>query len=227
MPNPHYFIDKTPSAFLPAIGVGFELYTMQGGVMIDNLIIINDEEQASRFAEATWTPKYDIERLALEAELQAQGISDEPTLPQIDEVEDTPRSPAERTALLKLLHLSQSVGKEMGGKYSQYWSRFRKDPYSTILEYPVMTANMALLSLTLAYLCWAIIFVMSGRGGSVQNLIKKATDRTATIQSIVKTQPIVDIDDMTLCSPGEAEGSGREGSQMRRVPNQLSLPTSP
>lgn len=230
IPNPEAFIDETPAAFLPAAGIGFELYTMQGGILIDNILITSDEEQALEFAEATWTPKYDIERLALEAELQAQGISDEPPhlYEQESEEEGSPQGePSAKTGTIgRLARLAQDMAGAMRESYVEYWDELWRDPRSAIIEYPAMTANMALLSLVFAYLGWAMACFLRPQRGEGR---KKATDHPATVQSIAKSQPVADIAGMTLASPqrNEAAADAAAGPRMRRVPSQIPRPVSP
>ena len=35
--NPHYFVDETPHAMAPIGGIGIELWTMQDGILFDNI----------------------------------------------------------------------------------------------------------------------------------------------------------------------------------------------
>ena len=235
IPNPEAFTDEAPAAFLPAVGIGFELYTMQGGVLIDNILITSDEEQALQFAEATWTPKYDIERLALEAELQAQGISDEPPLHEREDGEGEDEwepqvKPAAKTGPIgRLARFSRDLTRVMRDNYVEYWEELQRDPRSAIIEYPAMTANMALMSLAFAYLLWAMTFFLLSRTGREPQRgedgkkAAAAANHPATIQSIVKSQPAADIASMTLTSPQQEA----TGPRMRRTPSQIPRPVSP
>ncbi|PAA69765.1 hypothetical protein BOX15_Mlig031555g1, partial [Macrostomum lignano] len=64
IPNPDYFEDKEPWRFAPIGAIGFELWSMNDGVVFDNLLIVDRKSLADDFAEQTWTVKREAERLA-------------------------------------------------------------------------------------------------------------------------------------------------------------------
>merc|ERR1712070_989203 len=54
MKNPDYFYDETPYAMAPIGGIGIELWTMQDGILFDNILISADEGAATALSEATF-----------------------------------------------------------------------------------------------------------------------------------------------------------------------------
>jgi len=57
IPNPNYFEDKNPYHFAPMGAIGIEIWTMQGGILYDNIIVPYDKNIADNFAENTWKLK--------------------------------------------------------------------------------------------------------------------------------------------------------------------------
>lgn len=55
--NPDYYEDLTPSNFEPISGIGFELWTMQGDILFDNILISHDVEDAQTLAK-DWQAKF-------------------------------------------------------------------------------------------------------------------------------------------------------------------------
>ncbi|KAH7300066.1 hypothetical protein KP509_24G043600 [Ceratopteris richardii] len=60
IPNPEYFhMEKLNLE--PVVALGIEIWTMQDGILFDNILITNDEKIASIYREQ-WKAKYDIEK---------------------------------------------------------------------------------------------------------------------------------------------------------------------
>jgi calnexin len=62
--NPNYYIDESPHAIMPIGGIGIELWTMQNGILFDNIYIGNSREAAAAAAAETF-----VKRAAGEAAL--------------------------------------------------------------------------------------------------------------------------------------------------------------
>ncbi|CCG81941.1 Calnexin [Taphrina deformans PYCC 5710] len=58
--NPEYHEDLTPANFEPISGIGFELWTMQGDILFDNILISHDVSDAETLAK-DWQTKFTIE----------------------------------------------------------------------------------------------------------------------------------------------------------------------
>jgi len=62
IPNPDYFEDLHPFHFTPMSAIGFELWTMNSGILFDNILITYDMAIAEKYAEQTWSKKYPIQK---------------------------------------------------------------------------------------------------------------------------------------------------------------------
>merc|ERR1719313_2314401 len=63
IPNPDFFEDKTPSDVPKFDAVGFEIWTMQGGIIFDNIVIAKNVGDAFAYATATWKERKTIENV--------------------------------------------------------------------------------------------------------------------------------------------------------------------
>ncbi|KAK7318357.1 hypothetical protein RJT34_03056 [Clitoria ternatea] len=61
IPNPDYFELKKPD-FEPIAAIGIEIWTMQDGILFDNILIAKDDKIAASYRETTWKPKFTIEK---------------------------------------------------------------------------------------------------------------------------------------------------------------------
>ncbi|XP_020994431.2 calnexin homolog [Arachis duranensis] len=61
IPNPDYFELEKPD-FEPIAAIGIEIWTMQDGILFDNILIANDGNIAASYRETTWKPKFNIEK---------------------------------------------------------------------------------------------------------------------------------------------------------------------
>jgi hypothetical protein len=50
----YYLQDEHPHNVHPISAVGFELLTTSGGIVFDNIIVVDSEVTAAAFADATW-----------------------------------------------------------------------------------------------------------------------------------------------------------------------------
>ncbi|KAF8667310.1 hypothetical protein HU200_052984 [Digitaria exilis] len=72
IPNPEYFELDKPD-FDPIAAIGIEIWTMQDGILFDNILIADDEKVATSILEKTWKPKYEVEKEKEKAEEDAAG----------------------------------------------------------------------------------------------------------------------------------------------------------
>ncbi|KAL7616636.1 hypothetical protein Lser_V15G01193 [Lactuca serriola] len=73
IPNPNYFTLENPN-FDPIAAVGIEIWTMQDGILFDNILIGNDEKVAKSIRDATWKPKFLVEDEKRKAEEKSTGL---------------------------------------------------------------------------------------------------------------------------------------------------------
>ncbi|XP_010249367.1 PREDICTED: calnexin homolog [Nelumbo nucifera] len=75
IPNPDYFELEKPD-FEPVAAIGIEIWTMQDGILFDNILIASDEKVAESYRETAWKPKYEVEKEKQKAEEPTAGLSD-------------------------------------------------------------------------------------------------------------------------------------------------------
>mmetsp|Transcript_41671 Transcript_41671/g.107862 ORF Transcript_41671/g.107862 Transcript_41671/m.107862 type:complete len:540 (+) Transcript_41671:69-1688(+) len=63
IPNPDYFHDETPCV-LPVIdSIGIDIWTMNKGILFDNLVVATDAGKAKAFADQSWKLRKELEEL--------------------------------------------------------------------------------------------------------------------------------------------------------------------
>lgn len=75
IPNPEYFELEKPD-FEPIAAIGIEIWTMQDGILFDNVLIAKDDKIAESYRETTWKPKFAIEKEKQKVEEEAATGSD-------------------------------------------------------------------------------------------------------------------------------------------------------
>ncbi|XP_047156107.1 calnexin homolog isoform X2 [Vigna umbellata] len=74
IPNPAYFELKKPD-FEPIAAIGIEIWTMQDGILFDNILIAKDDKIAESYRETTWKPKFSVEKEKQKAEEAAAAAA--------------------------------------------------------------------------------------------------------------------------------------------------------
>ncbi|KAK2634717.1 hypothetical protein Ddye_029509 [Dipteronia dyeriana] len=74
IPNPDYFELHKPN-FEPIAAIGIEIWTMQDGILFDNILIASNEEVAHSYRDDTWKPKFKVEKQKQKEE-EADAASD-------------------------------------------------------------------------------------------------------------------------------------------------------
>ncbi len=69
IPNPEYFELEKPN-LEPIAAIGIEIWTMQDGILFDNVLVSHDEAVATEYREKTWKPKFDAEKEKEAAEVK-------------------------------------------------------------------------------------------------------------------------------------------------------------
>ncbi|KAL6996808.1 hypothetical protein U1Q18_006938 [Sarracenia purpurea var. burkii] len=75
IPNPNYFKLEKPD-FEPIAAIGIEIWTMQDGILFDNILIAGNEKVAESYRQTAWKPKFEVEKEKQKAEEVAAGVSD-------------------------------------------------------------------------------------------------------------------------------------------------------
>eukprot|EP00250_Pteridium_aquilinum_P014729 c22161_g2_i1 orf=528-2129(-) len=61
IPNPDYFHLDKPN-FEPIAAIGIEIWTMQDGILFDNILVAHDEDLAKHYRDTEWKVKFDAEK---------------------------------------------------------------------------------------------------------------------------------------------------------------------
>ncbi|XP_022872834.1 calnexin homolog 1-like isoform X2 [Olea europaea var. sylvestris] len=61
IPNPDYFELEKPN-FEPIAAIGIEIWTMQDGLLFDNILIASNEKVAETYRLSAWKPKFEVEK---------------------------------------------------------------------------------------------------------------------------------------------------------------------
>jgi len=76
--NPDYFELEKPN--LEAVAaIGIEIWTMQDGILFDNILVAHDEGVAAEYRKTTWEPKYSAEKEKEAAEVKKADAKVEKT----------------------------------------------------------------------------------------------------------------------------------------------------
>lgn len=71
--NPHYFEDETPYAMAPIGGIGIELWTMQSGILFDNIVLTSSPEVAANIAASAFEPRAAAEKASKKEDAKKDG----------------------------------------------------------------------------------------------------------------------------------------------------------
>ena len=75
--NPHFFVDDAPHSMAPIGGIGIELWTMQNGILFDNILLTHDAASAAGLAEKTFVPRKAAMEAAKKEALRAESLKAE------------------------------------------------------------------------------------------------------------------------------------------------------
>jgi len=71
--NPNYFEDESPYAMAPIGGVGIELWTMQNGILFDNIVLAGNADVAASIATSAFEPRAQAERASKKRDAAKDG----------------------------------------------------------------------------------------------------------------------------------------------------------
>jgi len=137
--NPNYFEDKTPANLEPMGAIGFEIWTMQGDILFDNIYIGHSESEAEKFKAET----FDIKNTSEKAQKDAAQ-------PKVD----APKLDAGATFLEDPIGFSKN-------KIDIFTTIFKNDPMAAIKAVPEVTGVAIVLFGVLASVLFAIVGVNS------------------------------------------------------------------
>ncbi|KAL6972942.1 hypothetical protein U1Q18_027116 [Sarracenia purpurea var. burkii] len=75
IPNPNYFELDKPD-FEPIAAIGIEIWTMQDGILFDNILIASNDKVAESYRVKAWKPKFEVEKEKQKEEDASAGQPD-------------------------------------------------------------------------------------------------------------------------------------------------------
>ncbi|KAF6148248.1 hypothetical protein GIB67_012023 [Kingdonia uniflora] len=69
-------VDNPKCEATPGCAIGIEIWTIQDGILFDNILIAADEKVAESYRDTTWKPKFKVDKEKHKSEDEAAGISD-------------------------------------------------------------------------------------------------------------------------------------------------------
>ncbi|TPX62952.1 hypothetical protein PhCBS80983_g00225 [Powellomyces hirtus] len=118
--NPDYFEDKTPSNFEKIGAIGFEIWTMQNGIMFDNVYVGHSASDAKKLSDETFAVKAKLE--------------------QKQEKEEEAKKPAaEKKTALAAAPLVDQVKTQV----VNFLERARESPVDAVKELPLVAGGLA------------------------------------------------------------------------------------
>ncbi|KAI8818962.1 Calreticulin family-domain-containing protein [Fimicolochytrium jonesii] len=172
--NPAYYEDNTPSNFSPIGGIGFEIWTMQNGILFDNIYIGHSAADARKLAEETWDVKNKLEtekrkkeeeKAAKEAEKKAK-----------EEEKKEKEAPKKEKRALPELPLKEQV-KDQVLKFANI---ARHNPLAAIQELPLIAAGLA-ASILLPLLLLSSLFGGSTAAAKSKAVVKKPKEAVVPV----------------------------------------------
>lgn len=158
--NPDYFEDKTPSKFEPISGIGFELWTMQGDILFDNIVVSHDPEDAAILAK-DWQAKFTIE-----------------------EAEDNANAPKASEEARKKFGSPSFTSDPIGwitDEISGFFESAQVDPVSALKAHPQVAGGIVASLFTLFAILGSLVSMFSGpaAGPAHPVVLKEKTGVTA------------------------------------------------
>lgn len=130
--NPNYFEDKNPSNLEFIGGLGFELWSMNGQILFDNIYLGHSIKEAELIGNKTFTPKYEIEDYDLDhnrPSIKNEPVNPPPSFEDLVEVED-------QSVLSRIKEIFTIVSARQYSDIRDFYFRFMTNPIETILQEP-------------------------------------------------------------------------------------------
>ena len=173
--NSKYFQDKQPAAFSPVDAVAFELWTVQDGILFDNILLSTSEQYARDFALKTWGAKHEKERAAqIKAAKDGLGLQEKDDDGKTGDFEANTKRPLKETFM------------DVWEEVVWYSRRFRRNPIKAVRSDPLLTMNLLVAFLIIASALQKLISKLLPR----QAAIKKADEPLAAMPVVESSAPL-------------------------------------
>ncbi|KAI8908921.1 putative calcium-binding protein precursor cnx1 [Gorgonomyces haynaldii] len=158
--NPDYFEDKHPANFNKIGAVGFELWSMQSGLLFDNIYIGHSEEDAKELAKESWVIKNGLEKQREPKE------------------EKTPEAPLSDNKYLaelqKLYYKAEEVFDKLKLDAVDFIDFAKEDPVVAVKELPHIAGLIAVLALLPIFVIGSLF---SGKPAKIEKPAEKKADK--------------------------------------------------
>jgi calnexin len=168
--NPDYYEDLTPANFEPIMGVGFELWTMQGDILFDNILLTHDLAQATELAK-DWQTKFTAE----EAQDNAENAKTS------DEAKDKYKD----GYIASLLENPLGFVKQEVGRFIEL---VQVDPVYAIKDMPQVAGGLVAALVTLLAILGSLVGLAGAGAPAVKDAAKKAEKKAVTLKEKVETE---------------------------------------
>jgi tellurite resistance protein len=195
-------LDTKPAAFDYVDAIAFELWTVDDGVMFDNILVCDSEQNAKEFALSTWGPKHEKERAAQIEEAKARFAQDESDAAKRNSksLDDPKRFNGKRTF--------REFVDDIKDDFVWFARRFQKSPITAIKYNPLLAFNLAFV---VGLLVALFIKIASSAFLSRGQKVKKSSEAAQTVQVIESSAPLNEqskedlLDSSTEGEAGESE----------------------
>lgn len=131
--NPNYFEDLKPSNLELIGGLGFELWSMDGDILFDNIYLGHSIKEAELIGNKTYSPKYDIEEYDLEH--NKPPVKNEPIAPP-PTFEDFVNN--DQSTFSRIREIFSMLYANQYSDISSFYYKFMSNPVETIIQEPVV-----------------------------------------------------------------------------------------
>lgn len=196
--NPDYFEDEAPSKFEPIGAIGFELWTMNSGILFDNIYVGHSTDEATEIKQKTFDIKHKIEVAEDEATHPPSDLDDEKT---------PPKSPMD----IKFTEDPVNYVKE---NLDLFLTLVRRDPVEAIKFMPQFAGGLAAALLASLGLLVGLLSLLTGSSAPAPKPVKKPV-----VVSKVETEPpVVEIidEDVAVTTGAEKPKAIKRGTTSKK-----------
>jgi calnexin len=164
IPNPDFFDDQHVSNFEKIAAIGFEIWTMQSGILFDNVYLGHSEDDAKQLADETWAIKHAIEKAMLEAET-VQDLEDDKNNDPVDDEDVT---------------LAKQPVKFIRQQVNKFILMSKEDVLEAVFEMPYVAAGLLGAVLMLLAAVFSVLGLVSGGSSSTEETDKSTKKEEAS-----------------------------------------------
>jgi calnexin len=181
--NTDFFRDDQPAAFDYVDAIALELWTVEDGVMFDNILVCDSEQTAKEFALTTWGVKHEKERAEQIEEAKVKFAQDE-----INSAKKKSRSFGEPSQI-NAKKSTREFANDLLDDLVWFGRRFQKSPISAIKHNPLLAFNLAFIVVLIITLLMRIVS-LTDKVYKKKQPIKKSDEAVQAAQVIESSAPL-------------------------------------